>query len=71
MSCTCSCLCHESHSRLSLCSRPCCPQVFPQGWDKTYCLQFVEKDFDTVHFFGDKTYEVRQREGQRCPCAHP
>lgn len=31
--------------------------VFPQGWDKTYCLQFVDKDFDTIHFFGDKTYE--------------
>lgn len=31
--------------------------VFPQGWDKTYCLQFVTKDFDTVHFFGDKTFK--------------
>lgn len=31
--------------------------VFPQGWDKTYCLQFVEKEFDDIHFFGDKTYE--------------
>jgi len=30
-----------------------------QGWDKTYCLQFVEKDYDEIHFFGDKTYEVR------------
>jgi len=30
--------------------------VFPQGWDKTYCLQFVEKDFDEIHFFGDKTF---------------
>lgn len=29
--------------------------VFPNGWDKTYCLQFVEKEFDTIHFFGDKT----------------
>ena len=29
---------------------------FPKGWDKTYCLQFVEKDgFDQIHFFGDKT----------------
>ena len=32
-----------------------------QGWDKTYCLQFVEKDFDDIHFFGDKTFEVRLR----------
>ncbi|KAK9824514.1 hypothetical protein WJX72_011006 [[Myrmecia] bisecta] len=31
--------------------------VFPQGWDKTYCLRFVENDFDTIHFFGDKTFE--------------
>jgi len=30
--------------------------VFPQGWDKTYCLRFVENDFDVIHFFGDKTY---------------
>merc|ERR1712176_976301 len=30
--------------------------VFPQGWDKTYCLQFVEQDFSEIHFFGDKTY---------------
>ena len=31
--------------------------VFPKGWDKTYCLQFVEADgFDDIHFFGDKTF---------------
>ncbi|XP_064089154.1 LOW QUALITY PROTEIN: uncharacterized protein LOC135203341 [Macrobrachium nipponense] len=29
--------------------------VFPKGWDKTYCLRFLEKDFKTIHFFGDKT----------------
>lgn len=29
-----------------------------QGWDKTYCLQFLTKEFDTIHFFGDKTFEV-------------
>jgi phosphomannomutase len=28
--------------------------VFPKGWDKSYCLQFVEQDFDEIHFFGDK-----------------
>jgi phosphomannomutase len=28
--------------------------IFPQGWDKTYCLQFL-KDFDRILFFGDKT----------------
>eukprot|EP00055_Hartaetosiga_balthica_P005506 m.16255 g.16255 ORF g.16255 m.16255 type:complete len:251 (+) comp4590_c0_seq1:74-826(+) len=33
--------------------------VFPVGWDKTYCLQHVGigEDFDRVHFFGDKTFE--------------
>ncbi len=32
--------------------------VFPQGWDKTFCLQYLpEGDFDEVHFFGDKTFE--------------
>ena len=29
--------------------------VFPIGWDKTYCLRFLE-EFEEVHFFGDKTY---------------
>merc|ERR1739838_975328 len=30
--------------------------AFPKGWDKTYSLQFVEKDgFEEIHFFGDKT----------------
>ena len=39
--------------------------VFPQGWDKTYCLRHIEADKDlpdgveytTIHFFGDKAYE--------------
>jgi phosphomannomutase len=32
--------------------------LFPTGWDKTYCLRFLnEEDFDEVHFFGDKTFE--------------
>ncbi|KAI9718798.1 MAG: Phosphomannomutase [Chrysothrix sp. TS-e1954] len=41
--------------------------VFPTGWDKTYCLQHLEAekerkdgdamDFKTIHFFGDKTYK--------------
>lgn len=29
--------------------------VFPHGWDKTYCLRFVEHAFDELHFFGDRT----------------
>jgi hypothetical protein len=32
--------------------------VFPKGWDKTYCLRFVEGMFDEIHFFGDKTHKV-------------
>lgn len=34
-------------------------QVFPKGWDKTYCLQYLE-EFNEIHFFGDKTYEVKK-----------
>eukprot|EP00003_Mantamonas_plastica_P003788 TRINITY_DN1296_c1_g2_i1.p2 TRINITY_DN1296_c1_g2~~TRINITY_DN1296_c1_g2_i1.p2 ORF type:complete len:188 (+),score=67.25 TRINITY_DN1296_c1_g2_i1:206-769(+) len=31
--------------------------VFPEGWDKTYCLQHVaENNYKEIHFFGDKTY---------------
>ncbi|KAK3761360.1 hypothetical protein RRG08_060927 [Elysia crispata] len=30
--------------------------VFPVGWDKRFCLPFLEKDgIKTIHFFGDKT----------------
>lgn len=41
--------------------------VFPHGWDKTYCLQFLT-EFKDVHFFGDKTdkggndYEIFEHE---------
>ena len=39
--------------------------VFPVGWDKTYCLQFLTKGYggdgdsgyDEIHFFGDKTFK--------------
>ncbi len=31
--------------------------MFPKGWDKSFCLQFVEKEFDEIHFFGDKCYD--------------
>lgn len=38
--------------------------VFPTGWDKTYCLRHLatEKnisgvDYTTIHFFGDKAYQ--------------
>eukprot|EP00746_Dinoflagellata_sp_MGD_P000200 gnl/MRDRNA2_/MRDRNA2_100364_c0_seq1.p1 gnl/MRDRNA2_/MRDRNA2_100364_c0~~gnl/MRDRNA2_/MRDRNA2_100364_c0_seq1.p1 ORF type:complete len:261 (+),score=50.84 gnl/MRDRNA2_/MRDRNA2_100364_c0_seq1:83-865(+) len=31
---------------------------FPQGWDKTFCLKYLDPaDFDEIHFFGDKTFE--------------
>ncbi|KNC52663.1 phosphomannomutase 2 [Thecamonas trahens ATCC 50062] len=29
--------------------------VFPKGWTKVYCLRYLDA-FDTIHFFGDKTY---------------
>lgn len=29
--------------------------VFPKGWDKTYCLQFVQDKYDKIYFFGDRT----------------
>ena len=29
--------------------------VFPVGWDKTYCLKFI-KGYDNIIFFGDNTY---------------
>ncbi|OBZ73504.1 Phosphomannomutase [Grifola frondosa] len=32
--------------------------VFPNGWDKTFCLQHVQDEgFEEIHFFGDKTYK--------------
>jgi phosphomannomutase len=27
--------------------------VFPKGWDKTYCLQFISQKYDKIYFFGD------------------
>jgi len=30
--------------------------VFPEGWDKTYCLRFLN-DFPNIYFYGDKTNE--------------
>lgn len=30
--------------------------VFPNGWDKTYCLGHLENEgYEEIHFFGDKT----------------
>ena len=43
--------------------------VFPVGWDKTYCLQFVRSQYKEIHFFGDKTspggndFEIYTAEG--------
>ena len=31
--------------------------IFPEGWDKTYCLQFVDDKYDDIYFFGDRTME--------------
>ncbi|CAL5382494.1 unnamed protein product [Camellia sinensis] len=35
--------------------------VFPQGWDKTFCLRYVG-DFHEIHFFGDRIYKVTSLE---------
>jgi len=30
---------------------------FPIGWDKRYCLRYIEDEFKgNIHFFGDKTF---------------
>ncbi|KAB1270639.1 Phosphomannomutase 1 [Camelus dromedarius] len=30
--------------------------IFPEGWDKRYCLDSLDQDsFDTIHFFGNET----------------
>ena len=31
--------------------------VFPLGWDKSFCLKFIEKEYDEIHFFGDKCFQ--------------
>jgi phosphomannomutase len=31
--------------------------IFPEGWDKTYCLKYIgEQEYNEIHFFGDKTF---------------
>jgi len=30
--------------------------VFPEGWDKTYCLKYLNQ-FENIFFYGDKTFE--------------
>lgn len=43
--------------------------VFPEGWDKRYCLQHVEKDgYKTIYFFGDKTMPVSIEEVLQFHC---
>lgn len=31
--------------------------IFPKGWDKTYCLRFVDQKYEQIHFFGDKIHK--------------
>lgn len=31
--------------------------VFPVGWDKSFCLQYIEEKYDEIHFYGDKCYK--------------
>ncbi|VDD80827.1 unnamed protein product [Mesocestoides corti] len=30
--------------------------IFPTGWDKCFCLRFLD-EYYTIHFFGDKTFK--------------
>ena len=33
--------------------------IFPPGWDKTFCLGHVaDENFEEIHFFGDSTHKV-------------
>uniref|UniRef100_A0A8C2P606 Phosphomannomutase n=1 Tax=Capra hircus TaxID=9925 RepID=A0A8C2P606_CAPHI len=43
--------------------------VFPEGWDKRYCLDSLDQDcFDTIHFFGNETSPVSVPQARpRCP----
>ena len=29
--------------------------IFPKGWNKTFCLQFVKHEYNEIYFLGDKT----------------
>lgn len=29
--------------------------IFPSGWDKTFCLKYLDPKYEAIHFFGDKT----------------
>ena len=29
--------------------------VYPKGWDKTFCLQYL-KEYENINFYGDKTH---------------
>lgn len=32
--------------------------VFPNGWNKTFCLRYLTPKYRHIHFFGDKTSPV-------------
>jgi phosphomannomutase len=32
--------------------------IFPERWDKTYCLRYLLPRYESIHFFGDKTMKV-------------
>ena len=32
--------------------------IHPKGWDKTYCLKFIEKEYNRIYFFGDRCTKV-------------
>jgi phosphomannomutase len=32
-------------------------EILPRGWDKTYCLNHIKNEYETIWFFGDRTDE--------------
>ena len=31
--------------------------IYPKGWDKSYCLKFIEGKYNRIIFFGDRTFK--------------
>lgn len=51
--------------------------IYPDGWDKTYCLRHVESDMRDIYFFGDRCfpggndYELFKAVGKSCHVKDP
>ncbi len=51
--------------------------IYPLGWDKTYCLRHIECDMKDLYFFGDRCfpggndYELYKKVGKSCHVKNP